>query len=94
VREGRPRPARVALTGAGGGIGRALARELARKGYALTLVGRRRPALEKQAGELSTAVHVAEVDLLDKDHIADWIPASEAALGGVRGRGGFGSASL
>ena len=83
MHDGTSRRVHVALTGACGGIGRALSSELRRAGYALTLLGRRRAALERLAGELGTVVHVEEVDLLDRDHVADWIPAAEAALGPI-----------
>jgi len=83
MHDGTDRRVHVALTGACGGIGRALSRELAQAGYALTLVGRQRTALERLASELGTVVHVAEMDLLDRGHLADWIPASEAALGAI-----------
>lgn len=73
----------VALTGACGGIGQALARELASAGYCLTLIGRNRDALDRLAGELRARTHVAEVDLINKRQVRDWIPSSERALGPI-----------
>jgi short-subunit dehydrogenase len=53
--------ASVLLTGASGGIGHALARELAARGARLTLTGRRADILEAIAGELGA--HVIAADL-------------------------------
>ncbi|MEL0211872.1 MAG: SDR family NAD(P)-dependent oxidoreductase, partial [Novosphingobium sp.] len=44
----------VLITGAGSGIGRALAIEAARSGYDLILVGRRQAQLEETAALLTT----------------------------------------
>ncbi|MCB9780641.1 MAG: SDR family NAD(P)-dependent oxidoreductase [Alphaproteobacteria bacterium] len=72
------------VTGASSGIGETLARHLAREGYALTLVARRRERLEALAEELApTPVHVVTADLSDSAHCADWLPAAEEALGPV-----------
>lgn len=65
----RPRSAWV--TGAGSGIGRAVAEELGRRGYAVALSGRRRPALDEvatvitQAGGRAVAVHADVSDGAD-----------------------------
>jgi short-subunit dehydrogenase len=57
---------RVLLTGAAGGLGRAIASALAAKGAALVLSGRNREALEALAGELPGGTHaVAVADLAD-----------------------------
>jgi uncharacterized protein len=65
-----PAPGRTAIvTGASSGIGREIARELARRGHALTLVARREERLRSLAGELTGAsgveVEVAAADLTD-----------------------------
>ncbi|MEU8680944.1 SDR family NAD(P)-dependent oxidoreductase [Streptomyces sp. NPDC048611] len=57
----------VLLTGAVGGIGQALARELAAQGAKLVLSGRRPDALEALAGELGARAVTA--DLADPDQV-------------------------
>ena len=59
-----PRPdTTVVVTGASSGIGEAIARELARRGYDLTLVSRRRKPLRALADELPTDARVIVSDL-------------------------------
>lgn len=60
------------VTGAGSGIGRAVARALAREGYAVALAGRRREALAETAGETGPQSLVVPTDVTD--------PASVGAL--------------
>lgn len=69
-----PKPnnqATVVVTGASSGIGTELARGLARRGYPLVLVARRRERLDELAGELgnqySVAVEVMPLDLGDSE---------------------------
>lgn len=73
----------IAITGASAGIGAALAHEFALPGNVLTLVARRRPLLEALAAKLPTKTYVAEADLTDSAHCADWIRPAESALGPV-----------
>ncbi len=73
----------VAITGASSGIGAALARELAQRGDAITLVARRRPLLDELAAGLGTRAHVAVADLTDVERCGEWIAEAEAALGPI-----------
>ena len=59
-----PRPdTTVVVTGASGGIGEAIARELSSRGYHVTLVARRRKVLRALAGELPNESRVIVADL-------------------------------
>ncbi|HVZ28144.1 MAG TPA: SDR family oxidoreductase [Rhizomicrobium sp.] len=57
------------ITGAGSGIGRAVALKLAERGWSLTLVGRKREKLEETAGMLKGECLVAPADVGDPDAI-------------------------
>ena len=59
---------KVLLTGATGGLGQAIARELGRRGARLVLTGRRAEVLEPLASELDA--EVLAVDLADPDAVA------------------------
>jgi short-subunit dehydrogenase len=59
------RNSRVLITGAGSGIGRALALELARRGARLALAGRNRERLERTAAEIRSAGGNASTFALD-----------------------------
>ena len=73
----------VAITGASSGIGKALAHEYARAGAKLTLVARRKEILDQIARESGAKAHTLGVDLSDSPHAADWVEASEKALGPI-----------
>ncbi|EHK82460.1 SDR family NAD(P)-dependent oxidoreductase [Saccharomonospora azurea] len=72
------------VTGASGGIGRAIALTLARQGANLGLLARRKEALEETA-QLVTAVGrravVAPADVTDEDQVTDALAAVAAELG-------------
>lgn len=67
--------ARIILTGASGGIGQALARELAGRGARLGLVGRRQDALQALAEELRQAGAEAEPIIADLSNDQDRMSA-------------------
>ena len=74
---------RVVLTGAGGGIGAAIARRLAPQAELMILVGRRRDALEALAAQLAPCeVRVVCGDLCD-DGTAAAVAAAARAAGGI-----------
>lgn len=78
---------RVALlTGASGGIGRAIAERLAREGVDLVLTGRRPDALSATAEAVAALGRRAEIvpaDLRDPAAVASLPAAAEAALGPI-----------
>ena len=86
----------VVVTGASSGIGTEIARGLARRGYPLLLVARRRERLDELAGELRTN-HSATVDVMPLDladtaqraELADRLTASPTA--GLCNSAGFGT---
>lgn len=55
------RGSKILLTGASGGLGGAIARELARRGADLVLTARSREALEELAAEIGATVEVADL---------------------------------
>jgi len=71
------------VTGAGTGIGRATALALARAGYAVALVGRRREPLEQVAAELGEAGLVLQADASEPDGAADAVARAVDAFGGL-----------
>ncbi|MFH8682137.1 SDR family NAD(P)-dependent oxidoreductase [Streptomyces lydicus] len=71
----------VLLTGAVGGIGQAMARELAAKGAELVLSGRRADALEALADELGARAVTADLaDPHQVDHLAEAVPETDILI--------------
>jgi short-subunit dehydrogenase len=70
----------VFITGASSGIGEALARELARRGYRLALVARSHERLEKLRQELGGDTHIQTLDITDTASIGPALDAARRAL--------------
>lgn len=76
---------RAIITGASSGIGLALARELAQRGWDLALLARRGDLLEAVAEELRARgrrVSVAACDVADGDAVRSAVQKAESELGG------------
>jgi 3-oxoacyl-[acyl-carrier protein] reductase len=69
------------VTGASGGIGRAIARALHERGAVLALSARRKEALAALAAELRERTHILPCDLSDPVSVEQLVPATEAAIG-------------
>jgi uncharacterized protein len=89
----------VVITGASSGIGQEIARGLARRGYSLTLIARRRDRLDALADELCTgrsvSVDVMAVDLTDgaaRASVIDRLRTGQVA--GLVNSAGFGTNGL
>ena len=73
----------VVVTGAGTGIGRAIARRLAREGASLTLLARDRDRLGQTAAALEVATNVVSCDIRDRGKVDRAFAEAAAALGPV-----------
>ena len=74
------------VTGASSGIGWALAKELARGGYRVGLLARRREALDKLAGEIRSSGGVAEAegaDVAERQQTLESVKRLEQRLGPI-----------
>jgi NAD(P)-dependent dehydrogenase (short-subunit alcohol dehydrogenase family) len=71
------------VSGAGRGIGRAVAHRLSRDGAAVTLLARQLDQLEQTAGELDGPVHVAACDIRDRDDVERAVAGAARALGAI-----------
>jgi 3-oxoacyl-[acyl-carrier protein] reductase len=74
------------ITGAGTGIGRAIALELARAGSAVMLSGRRPEplaAVQQEVTALGGSAHVHPADVTDPDQATQLVAAAKAALGRI-----------
>jgi 3-oxoacyl-[acyl-carrier protein] reductase len=74
---------RALVTGATGGIGRAISKALHDQGATVGLSGTRGEALGALAAELETNVHTFPCDLAEKSALEGLIPAAEAAMGEI-----------
>ena len=73
----------VVVSGAGTGIGLAIARRLAREGASLTLLARDAARLERTAAALSVPTHVAACDITDRRRVERAFAQAARALGPV-----------
>ncbi|MCF8468493.1 MAG: 3-oxoacyl-[acyl-carrier-protein] reductase [Sneathiella sp.] len=71
------------VTGASGGLGAAIARDLHKMGATVALSGTREDALNLVAGELKTRVHVLPCNLADGAAVDNLIKQAEEAMGQV-----------
>jgi 3-oxoacyl-[acyl-carrier protein] reductase len=71
------------VTGASGGLGAAMAKNLHGRGAVVTLSGTRQGALDTLAADLGERVHVVPCNLSDRAAVEALIPAAEKAMGGV-----------
>ncbi|MFT6557778.1 3-oxoacyl-[acyl-carrier-protein] reductase [Sneathiella sp.] len=71
------------VTGASGGLGAAIARDLHAAGAVVALSGRRKEALQEVADQLGDRVHVVPCDLGDMGAVDSLIKDAEAAMGQV-----------
>ena len=86
------RGSKVLLTGASGGLGGAIARELARRGADLVITARSRATLEDLAAEIGAEVEVADLsDRSDVDRLCGLLGDVDVlvANAGVGGEGGI-----
>ncbi|SFI10868.1 3-oxoacyl-[acyl-carrier-protein] reductase [Bosea sp. OK403] len=71
------------VTGATGGLGGAIARQLHSQGATVALSGTRLEALEALAAELGERAVIAPCNLSDKESVEALVPAAEEKLGGL-----------
>ena len=69
------------VTGASGGIGRAIAEALHAQGASVVLSGRRREQLDALVAELGSRAFAVPCDLADSAAVEGLVPAAEAAAG-------------
>ena len=71
------------VTGAAGGIGRAIARQLHGQGATLALTDMKRAGMEELAKELGGRVHIIEANLTDPEAAGTLISEAEKAMGRI-----------
>ncbi len=69
------------VTGASGGIGRAVAKALHAQGAVVALHGTRKEVLEELANELKERAHVVTCNFSDAEAVEKLVPDAEAAMG-------------
>ncbi|WP_299344751.1 3-oxoacyl-[acyl-carrier-protein] reductase [uncultured Maritalea sp.] len=74
---------RALVTGASGGIGRAIAQKLAEKGAEVALSGTRVERLEEVAASIPGKTHILPCNLSDLDAVDKLIPSAIEAMGGL-----------
>lgn len=74
---------RALVTGASGGIGKAIAQALHAQGAVVAISGTRREALDALATELGTNVHVLPCNLSVPEDVEKLVPGAEDAMGGL-----------
>ena len=74
----------VVVTGAGTGIGRAIAGRVSRDGAAVTLLGRDKGRLEETALGIDGAVRVAPCDIRERERVEEAIAGAAEELGPVQ----------
>jgi NAD(P)-dependent dehydrogenase (short-subunit alcohol dehydrogenase family) len=75
----------IVITGAGTGIGRAIAQRLDARGARLSLFGRRLGALEETAKSLSGEPHVASLDIASREHVQGAFGEAARVHGAIHG---------
>lgn len=77
---------KAAVTGAGSGVGREVALQLARSNWSLSLADRNFDALldvQSQCAATTNVAHATHLDVADRTEIDSWAASSRSALGGI-----------